>query len=259
MIALAAAGLASVAVALLARGPRPLRRPGRGRRATGLVGSLPIGVGFGWVTAALLGAKALALTILVSLVAALVLQIVRRDRARARAAGLRRDVVEMCESLAGDVRAGSDPALALARAAHQWPLLATVAKSAELGADVPSALRELAPAPGAESLEVTAAAWQVSQVTGSGLAGALERCAESARADLATADLVAGELATARATARMLSLLPVVVLALGRGMGLDPWSFLIGSWPGIGCLCGGLLLSWAGLQWMDRIGAAVAR
>lgn len=254
-----AAVFAGVALWLLLPGSRSLRPGPRRRGQAGLLAVSAAVAPLGWAVTAAFGVKGLVLGVIATFAASAGFRMVRRDRARAAATQVRRDVVEICETLAGEVRAGSAPPRALARTAEQWPLLSEVAKAADLGGDVPAAFRQLASRPGAESLTATAAAWQVSEATGAGLAAALERCAEAARVDLATADLVAGELATARATSRLLALLPLVVLTLGRGMGLDPWSFLLGTWFGVGCLGAGLALAWVGLTWVERIGEAAVR
>ena len=95
--------------------------------------------------------------------------------------------------------------------------------------------------------------------TGSGLAGAIRQAADAIRADRRTARLVAAELASAHATARMLAVLPLGVLLLGTGIGGDPVGFLTGSTAGLVCLAVGLALSYAGLLWLERIADRVLR
>jgi tight adherence protein B len=175
---------------------------------------------------------------------------------RRRAATLRSErVVEVCEWLAGELRAGRPPQTALRRAVEAWPDLESAAAAAELGADVPAALRRLAALPGASGLGHVAAAWQVSQSSGGAMASALGQVAESARRRRSTQQLVASELASAQATARLVALLPIMVLAMGSGLGGDPWGFLLTSPPGLVCLGLGATLVLLGLGWIERISA----
>jgi tight adherence protein B len=108
-------------------------------------------------------------------------------------------------------------------------------------------------------LALVAAAWHVSHRTGHGLGEALARVAEALRARRATDRVVRGELASARATARLVAALPLVALVIGAGSGGDPLGFLLGTPLGIACLAGGLALGLAGLTWIERIAAGVGR
>jgi tight adherence protein B len=167
-------------------------------------------------------------------------------------------VLATCEALASDLRAGRPPVTALAAAAAEWSELAPVATAAELGADVPAALRTLAGRAGASQVRIVAAAWQVGHHTGAGLADTLSMAADRLRADRATARVVATEMAAATATARLLAALPVAVLLLGNGLGGDPVGFLLDTTPGLVCLGAGLALEYAGLCWLARIADAAA-
>lgn len=185
------------------------------------------------------------------------LVLLRRQRAARAQLRVTSLVLEACESMAGDLRAGQPPARALARAALAWPALEPVVAADRLGGSVPLALRSVAGTAGAADLGVVAAAWEVSSRTGQGLAAALEDVRRSLRAEQATQRVVAGELASARATARLVAALPLLALVMGSGVGGDPVGFLLGTVPGWVCLAGGLGLGLAGLAWIEAIAAGV--
>jgi tight adherence protein B len=184
---------------------------------------------------------------------------VRRSH-RARAADRRRaQVVEMCEALVGELRAGLPPAAGLEHCKDVWPEIDPVAGAARLGASVPAALHRLARTPGAEGLHEVAAGWQVSERSGAGLAAVLGQVAETARERQATLHVVQGELASAQATARLVAVLPLASLGMSAGIGGHPWHFLLATTAGLACLGVSILLAFAGLAWIDRIAAAVLR
>ncbi len=163
-------------------------------------------------------------------------------------------VLEVCDLLAAELAAGRPPGAALAAASERWPPLVAAVEAARLGADVPDALRRLAQEHrGAADLRWVAGAWQVAQRSGHGLAAALERTAEGLRARRRTRRLVDSELASARATARLVACLPLAVLLMGSGAGSDPWSFLLRTPLGWACLLAGLALIALGLWWIERL------
>lgn len=234
-------------------------RPGVGRfghpRGVDARSGLVVAVCAGGVVVVLDGTT-LAFGLIALAAAAAGWQMLLRARLRREATETAQSVVEVCEALAGELRAGQPPQAALARCVEVWPALEPAATAAGLGADVPSALRRLAAVPGAAGLGEVAAAWQVSQRSGGTMALALARVADSARRRRTTQQLVASELASAQATARLVALLPVVVLAMGSGLGGDPWGFLLTTPAGLVCLGAGLALALAGLFWIERIASA---
>lgn len=166
-------------------------------------------------------------------------------------------MVELCEALSAELRGGQPGAYALRACARTWEELAPAAAAASLSADVPSALRRLGRQPGCSAMSDVAAAWQVSQASGSGLVLAVGQVSQSVRARKDARRLVSSELASAQATARLLALLPVVVLTMGSGIGGSPWHFLLHTPAGVACLGLGLGLAFLGLVWVDRIGSVV--
>jgi tight adherence protein B len=251
----AAALAVGVAVWLLWSAPLRLKDASDGgpRRVTGRLAPVAVLATVVGGLVALADGTTLALG-LIGLAAALgVWRILARGRHRRAAEARAESVVEVCEALAAELRAGQPPLRALRHCVGVWPALEPVAGAAELGGDVPRALRRLALQPGASGLEEVAAAWQVSEGAGGTMALALGRVAESSRRRRATQRLVASELASAQATARLLAVLPVAVLVMGSGIGADPWNFLLSTPVGLTCLGAGLALTFTGLAWIERI------
>jgi tight adherence protein B len=183
-----------------------------------------------------------------------------RQRARAALTEQTRDrVLECCDLLAAELAAGQPAEAALVQAAEAWPAMGPGAQCQAYGGDVPAAFRRAALEPGAEGMALVAAAWHVSHQTGHGLADALGRVAQALRDARATDRVVRGELASARATARLVAALPLVALAIGAGSGGDPLSFLLGTPIGLACLASGLGLGLAGLAWIERLASEAVR
>jgi tight adherence protein B len=221
----------------------PKRRPLTPLLAVPLMPWLPPG----WLVPAAIGVGAVCVGWLLWL----------RRRERVVAAETSARVLGACEHLASELASGQPPGAALARAAYDWPELAPVAEAFRVGSDVPAALRSVATRPGAGDLRLLAAAWHVAHRTGQGLADAIDRVARDLVDRRATRRVVDGELASARATARLVALLPVAALAMGSGVGGDPVGFLLSTPAGWSCLAAGLAFGLAGLWWIEALARAV--
>lgn len=258
---LAAAVLLAAAIGLAFPARPRVLRP----RWNGWSGRVPgalVLVGAAGLTCLVLAGLPAPRIVLVAILLASGADLLRRERLRRARAGARErtaSVMATCDAIAADLRSGLPAVTALGAAASSWSEFAPVAHAARLGADVPDAMRALSRLPGAAPLRVVAAAWQVSHRSGAGLASALGMAARVLREERATAEVVATEMAAARATAVMLAVLPIGVLVLGAGLGGDPFGFLLGTMPGLACLATGLALIHAGLAWLDAIATSVQR
>lgn len=187
-----------------------------------------------------------------------VLRRMRLARQAGRAREGRADaVIGLCGALAGEVRAGRQPAEALLWAARDSGGLgdaqAAVVAAARFGGDVPGALAVAARQPGAEGLLGLAACWRVAVDQGAGLAAGLDRLDAALRAERDQRADLRAQLAGSRATALMLAALPVLGLLLGSAMGADPLRVLLHSGAGLGCLVAGAVFEGAGMWWAARI------
>ena len=192
-------------------------------------------------------------------------EVVRRGLVAQRqreASALRADVAGWCAAVASELQVGRVPeeALAAASEASAAPLralLTPVAAVAALGGDVAASLRDCAERPGAEAMRHIAACWAVASDAGAGLAAALQRLGNGLRATERVRSEVIAQLASARASARLLAALPVFGLALGASMGAQPLQFLLHTPLGAGCAAVAVVLNVVGLWWTDRIAGRV--
>ena len=168
----------------------------------------------------------------------------------------RRLVSEAIGLMSAELRAGILPQRVLSGLAHEFAFLGPAARAADLGGDVSAALRAAAQESGAELLGELAGAWLVAERAGAPLARVLDQLEETARGDLEIEREVESGLAPARATGRLMAVLPVFGLALGSGMGGDPVAILTGTVPGVVCLAAGCGLACAGIAWVERIAAS---
>ncbi|WP_189956078.1 type II secretion system F family protein [Streptomyces alanosinicus] len=187
-----------------------------------------------------------------------VLRRVRLARQARRLRERRADaVIALCGALAGEVRAGRQPGEALLRAAQDSGGLgeaqAAVVAAARFGGDVPGALATAARQPGAEGLLGLAACWRVAVDQGAGLASGLDRLEAALRAERDQRADLRAQLAGARATTVLLTVLPALGLLLGSAMGAHPLHVLLHTGPGLGCLTAGSAFEAAGVWWTVRI------
>jgi len=178
-------------------------------------------------------------------------------------------LVHAVAAVSADLRAGQPEAAALRSAAGRAePELAAVLQGggdvAAVAGDVAATLREhrgasALPSSVCSGMLRAAAAWAVSRDCGAPIASVLDHVAEDLRAHRRRSQQIAAQLAGPRATAVLLSLLPVLGLVLGAAMGAHPIRVLLGTPPGQLALLAGVCLDAAGVVWTVRIVSAAGR
>ena len=168
-----------------------------------------------------------------------------------------REVATLASALASELRAGREPEQA-------WQHVVVDAGvelpgTAVAQADILTVLHRWSAGPGWSGLRAMAVCWELADISGAGLADALDRVAESMRHEQEIAAEVQSQLASTRATAVVLATLPLLAVVLGSLLGADLLGVLLGSWLGAGCLVAGLVLVAAGSWWVARQVAAVHR
>ena len=248
VVATAGPSVGRARLAGLARGPD--RRDRLRRR----VRALPVPA-VAAVAALVVGGPAAAVA--VAVVSVVAQRLAAGQRAERAAAQERARALEALSVLAGDLRVGRAPASALAVAASvatggTGRAMATAATAADLGGDVAAALQGGSSAV-PEVLRGLAACWRVCTVSGSGLAGGVERLTDGLRAAEAQRQAVAAELAGPRATAGLLAVLPLGGIGLAAALGAHPVHVLLRTTPGGVCLLLGVALDVAGVLWTARL------
>lgn len=261
-----AAGLAGLAAATAIRSsPQALlkRRLGRGRPPPTRNGPsralIAAAVVAGATVATVIGGPpGILLALLAAAAAVVAKRILNARKANQKRRAQQGRVREACGILATELAAGRPPENALQAAADVLPELAPIAATGRMGGDIPTALRAI-DGPGTEALQQIAAAWAVAEHSGAGLAGVVAKVANGLGADELQRREVAAQLAAPRATAKLLAGLPVFGLALGAGVGSNPFQVLFGTGYGIACLLVGAALTAAGLLWVERLARRAER
>lgn len=177
---------------------------------------------------------------------------VRRRRAKQAA----EQTAHAARLLASLLRAGQIPTVALAEAATECPSLARAAAASKLGSDVASELARSSRSPGRDGMGLMAAAWRVSERSGAPIAAVLATVAENLRHRRQLEALLETELAAARTSGRIMAALPFLALALGVLGGGDPLGFLLHHELGQWLILAGVVLTAAGVVWIDRLATA---
>lgn len=194
---------------------------------------------------------------------ALLAFVVRRRRRSARTArattAAAEQLADALRRITDELRAGSHPTATLAGVDADGPLareiLAPATAAAQLGDDVPGALRRAAagrPAVAAD-VERVAGAWALADRHGVPLADLLAGAQEDIRWGFRFGNTVRAQLAGPRATATVLTVLPLVGIGLGQMVGADPVAVLRGGVLGQALLVVGVALAAAGSTWTDHI------
>jgi tight adherence protein B len=210
-----------------------------------------VGVGVGGLIA--FGSAGAAVGFCLALVAATVAGLWRRHRRESQALRLAEEVVDGCQLLAGLLRVGHVPAMALRLAATDTAVFAEAQSAQQVGGSVPAVLRRQGGRPGGAGLTELAIAWEIAESTGASMTATLDALTDRLDAARKVARLVNAELAAPRATGRLLAALPLFGLLLGYAIGGDPGHFLLDSLLGQGCLVLGVGLACVGVWWIEKI------
>jgi tight adherence protein B len=209
------------------------------------------------VVAVMVPNPATQVAVLAGVAAALFAATLRRQAmARQHSMEFRDEISRVLGSIAAELRAGVDPLASVRAAAADAPAVWEPVRTAAAG-DVVHALQTLASRPGGDSLAEVAAAWHLADQTGSPLATVLERMASAVRGEVELDREVAVEAAPARATGRLLAVLPLAGLGLGMLLGANPVRVLVATGVGVACLIAGLSLACLGVWRIERIVAQV--
>jgi tight adherence protein B len=178
-----------------------------------------------------------------------------RDAGKERADGL-----DALSSLAADLRAGLPPVAAQAAVAQAAVAQTVIAQPVVARPVVAQASGDTSAVwPSGRLGELAGATFRLAEQTGAPLADLLDRVEADARTMDRAIAAAAAQAAGARATAFMLTGLPVGGIGLGYALGVDPLHVLLRTPIGAACAVGALALQVAGLAWADRLTDVAAR
>ena len=194
-------------------------------------------------TAATAGSVAIAVDLAAGLVAAVIAAVyvttgavvyVARQRSAADTVAFR-DALDAVGAIAADLRAGADPASAMACSRDE---LSSGGDVADLWRRVDAALR-------------------VADESGAPLAELLERLEGEGRTLSRARSGATAQATGAQATAWLLAALPAAGVALGEGIGADSVHVLLHTKLGAACAGGAMVFQIAGLVWVHRLAASI--
>jgi tight adherence protein B len=155
--------------------------------------------------------------------------------------------------MVAELRAGAHPVLAAEAAAEAVPeagrRLLTLAAAARLDGD---------PRAGGESFPELANAWALARRFGLPMAEVLDATRRDVEAGAGFARRLKAKMAGPRASAAVLTALPLACVALGEAMGAAPLHVFASTAPGQVLLVLGSLLIWAGTAWCRTLTGRVA-
>jgi tight adherence protein B len=235
--------------------PEPPRRPRRfGRTIAGLlVAGAAVTAGL-WLA----GGRGGVLALVAVMVAGTVAHLTSRRIRQAAALRSQTEVARACDRLASHLKVGQVPTTALVVAAADSAVLREAGEVQELGGDVTRVWRAQAGREGQEGLRQLARAWRVALDSGAPMSATLEEVAAGLSADQDLRSVVSGELASPRATGKVMAALPLCGIGMGYLLGGDPIAWLMADPLGWACLLGGVLLACTGVLWVEQLGRRAA-
>jgi hypothetical protein len=155
--------------------------------------------------------------------------------------------LEFITTVSDQIRVGNSPAQSLAHAAALHPMLNIWIDPNDNHEENLRTLR-LNAINGAEALLKVALFIELSSQRGTPLVPALDAIVESIESDLSLEEELLSEIADARATAVLMSVLPILTL-----IALHPFHFLFGTMIGRIAFGGAIILNLLGRFWLARI------